>query len=814
MKKSIKTKLLLSIVPSVIVTMLILVIILIKMVNDSNEKLAYESSFETTRKYSNLFNGEFQSNLSLIKSLAKTIEENKSSSREEFNRMLYNFLESNPQFLSTSMCFEPNSLDGNDTKYANTSTNDENGRFIPYWIRENNSIVQAELTGYNDPASDWYYVPKNTKQPYITKPLLYNNSLIVSYCIPIIRNGKFIGAAFADQELNYINKSVSEIKLFDTGYAFIVDDQGTYIADKDTKKIGTENLLKNAKTDKNLFEIADVITNKEEHFVNAFSEQLNTDAVMFPAKIPLTKWYLVSVVPEDEIMASVNHLIYMLIILSVVIVLLISGLIYVITNKITQPINKALVMINELSKGHLSTRVNSDSQDEFGQMTKAMDEFANKLQVEIVGSMKKIASGDLNVEINSNDHQDEISPALNQTIGALNGLINESKLLIEAATHGRLETRGDAKKFSGAYQEIVIGVNTILDEVIKPINEAEKVLSKMAQGDLAVQMTGEYQGDYLKFKDNINNLASSFNEAITQVTEAVQATASAATQISSSAEEMASGAQEQSMQASEIAAAVEQMTKTIYETTENTNHASDASKNAKKFAYDGGKIVDDTITGMNKISEVVIKSAETVKELGNSSNKIGNIIQVIDEIADQTNLLALNAAIESARAGEQGRGFAVVADEVRKLAERTSNATKEIAVMISQIQKDTNTAVESMIEGTEKVEQGKNLAVKAGQSLKEIIKGNEQVVDLITQVAAASEEQSATSDQISKNITTISNVTQESASGLQQIAHASEDLNKLTVNLQNLVSKFKLVSVPKNEMYNIENKRKKVSSYA
>ena len=98
--------------------------------------------------------------------------------------------------------------------------------------------------------------------------------------------------------------------------------------------------------------------------------------------------------------------------------------------------------------------------------------------------------------------------------------------------------------------------------------------------------------------------------------------------------------------------------------------------------------------------------------------------------------------------------------------------------------------------------------------MKEIIKGNEQVVDLITQVAAASEEQSATSDQISKNITTISNVTQESASGLQQIAHASEDLNKLTVNLQNLVSKFKLVSVAKNEMYNIENKRKKVSSYA
>ena len=202
--------------------------------------------------------------------------------------------------------------------------------------------------------------------------------------------------------------------------------------------------------------------------------------------------------------------------------------------------------------------------------------------------------------------------------------------------------------------------------------------------------------------------------------------------------------------------------------------------------------MDETIAGMNKIAEVVKQSAETVQALGKSSDQIGEIVQVIDDIADQTNLLALNAAIEAARAGEQGRGFAVVADEVRKLAERTTKATKEIATMIKQIQKDTYDAVESMNEGTKQVEAGKLLAEKAGSSLDEIIVGAERVVDIVTQVAAASEEQSSAAEQISKNIESISSVTQQSASGIQQIAHASEDLNRLTLNLQELVAQFKV----------------------
>jgi methyl-accepting chemotaxis protein len=209
-------------------------------------------------------------------------------------------------------------------------------------------------------------------------------------------------------------------------------------------------------------------------------------------------------------------------------------------------------------------------------------------------------------------------------------------------------------------------------------------------------------------------------------------------------------------------------------------------------AEQGGKVVDDTVDGMKRIASVVNKSADTVKELGKSSDQIGEIIGVIDDIADQTNLLALNAAIEAARAGDQGRGFAVVADEVRKLAERTTKATKEIAGMIKKIQSDTSGAVQSMEEGTQEVVRGIELADRAGASLREIVGVSQKVTDMVTQIAAASEEQSSASEQISKNVEAISKVTGETAQGTQQIARAAEDLNRLTENLQRLIGGFKV----------------------
>jgi methyl-accepting chemotaxis protein len=460
-------------------------------------------------------------------------------------------------------------------------------------------------------------------------------------------------------------------------------------------------------------------------------------------------------------------------------------------NRIGNPLRKLTETADRLALGDVNISIDSKTTDEIGNLEKSFGVMIDGIK-EKVDAAEKIAAGDLTVNINIRSEDDELSKSMQKVVESLKGLVSETVDLSKAAVEGKLSTRGNASKYNGGYKEIINGVNSTLDAVVAPLHESSEVLNKIAAGDLTERMKGSYRGDFEAIKDNINHLADSFNNALSDVSAAIQATASASSQISSSAEEMAAGAQEQSSQTSEVASAVDEMTKTIMDTTQNASSASETAKNAGTIAKEGGRVVSETIQGMNRIASVVKQSAETVHQLGKSSDQIGEIVQVIDDIADQTNLLALNAAIEAARAGEQGRGFAVVADEVRKLAERTTKATKEIANMIKQIQKDTSEAVISMTSGTVEVDRGRELADEAGKSLSQIITGAQQVVDIVTQVAAASEEQSSAAEQISKNLEAINHVTNESATGIQQIARASEDLNRLTINLQELISRFKI----------------------
>jgi methyl-accepting chemotaxis protein len=474
--------------------------------------------------------------------------------------------------------------------------------------------------------------------------------------------------------------------------------------------------------------------------------------------------------------------------------LIISMVWLMIRNLIVRPMEELKQAADSLSKGDVNVSILRDDEDELGHLARSFREMIahTKKQAE---TAEQIARGNLEVAIASRSDADVLSHSMTKVIGMLKDLTHETTVLADAAIRGCLNVRGDASKFSGGYHDLMDGFNRTLDAAIRPMTEGADVLAVMALGDLRARMTGEYHGDHQLLKNSINQLGDSLSTTLGQVQEVVSATASASNQISSSTEQMAAGAQEQTQQAAEVAGAVEEMTKTILDTTRNASEAARIAKEAGSNARDGGGVVTETIAGMHRIAEVVKQSADTVVELGRSSDQIGEIIQVIDDIADQTNLLALNAAIEAARAGEQGRGFAVVADEVRRLAERTTHATKEIAGMITRIQRQTSEAVTSMQQGTAEVERGRLLAEQSGASLNNIIAGAEHVVDVATRVASASEEQSCAAEQISKNIDAISSVTQESAAGTQQIARAAEDLNRLTQNLEELLGGFSLSGV-------------------
>ncbi|MGE5400380.1 MAG: methyl-accepting chemotaxis protein [Ignavibacteriales bacterium] len=495
---------------------------------------------------------------------------------------------------------------------------------------------------------------------------------------------------------------------------------------------------------------------------------------------------------DDSAQSTANTAIYLTLLGSILGTVVFCICAFYLAPAITKPINKLKEIVNEFALGNYDFKITNQSNDEVGELT---DMFIHlqSAQVEKIYAAEQIAAGNMQ-RVKPASEKDDLAIAFNKEVDTIEAILKEANVLIEANNEGNLSLRGDISKFTGDWGKLILGVNSILDAIVAPLKESADVLSEMAKGDFTVKITGDYKGDYQIIKDNVNLLVDSLNSALTAVAESASAVASSSTQISSSSEEMAAGAQEQTQQATEVAGSVEEMTKTILESNKNAGLAAETSRKSSDNAKRGVVKVEETKKGIDKIAASAEKTGLIINSLAKKTDQIGEITQVIDDIADQTNLLALNAAIEAARAGEQGRGFAVVADEVRKLAERTTKATKEIADTIKAIQKEAKEANSSMEESNMAVRDGIKLTEEVDAALKEILGGADKVTSIVAEVADASEKQSSSAELISRNIEAISTVTQQSADGIHQIARAAEDLSRLTVNLQNLVAKFKIMA--------------------
>jgi len=506
-------------------------------------------------------------------------------------------------------------------------------------------------------------------------------------------------------------------------------------------------------------------------------------------------------------------------------------------NEIKNNLNKCIDSVNALVadagmlsvaavEGKLATRADADKhQGDFRKIVKGVNETLDS----VIGPLNvaadyvdQISNGNIPSKITDNYNGDfnTLKNNLNKCIDAVDTLVADAGMLAQAAVEGRLETRADASKHNGDFRKIVTGVNETLDRVIDPVNEAAAVLEKLASNDLTARMNGNYAGDLDKIKQSLNTAMENVGGAVRQVSDAankvadstsslskvasdvgkasqqisetvdqvaagsqeqsktVQNSAEAMDQLMRAIQEVAAGAQSQAKQVDQTVGLVQQITAAIDEVAKNSSSIAKASREVNEVAIQGGVQVAKSGEGMALIKKSAEAVGVIVDKLGDSSQKIGAIVETIDDIAEQTNLLALNAAIEAARAGEHGKGFAVVADEVRKLAERSSKATGEIADLIGSMQQMITAAVSGMQDSAKQVTEGTILSVEAGNALKNIQGAVEGIVSQIDNMAAAAQQMSASSTEVIRAIENVSAVTEETTAATEEMAASSAEVSK------------------------------------
>lgn len=325
----------------------------------------------------------------------------------------------------------------------------------------------------------------------------------------------------------------------------------------------------------------------------------------------------------------------------------------------------------------------------------------------------------------------------------------------------------------------------IRNKTVKPLNKAIEIANTLAAGDLQTEFKNEYSDEFGLLIQSLNQMGINLRATVSDVASSAESVRQASSEIASGNLDLSRRTEEQAASLEETASSMEELTSTVKQNADNAMQANQLTTSASDIALKGGKLMNNVVDTMSSISD--------------SSNEIASIISVIDEIAFQTNILALNAAVEAARAGEQGRGFAVVASEVQNLAQRSAAAAKAIKNLIN--------------DSVEKVENGTKQVSEAGRTMEEIVTSVKHVAEIMSEITAASQEQSSGIEQVNEAVTKMDEVTQQNAALVEEAAASAESLENQAVDLAGAISIFKVRSTVGNAaiIHNLPTRKSKFS---
>ncbi|KLD70331.1 methyl-accepting chemotaxis protein [Xanthomonas pisi] len=485
-----------------------------------------------------------------------------------------------------------------------------------------------------------------------------------------------------------------------------------------------------------------------------------------------------------------------------------------IARSIAGPLGRATRVAGAIAQGKLDNAIHIDSRDEAGQLLQSMQGMQRQLQAvlaaqsemaqrhdageisyrmdqsafpgeygtmvhdtnSLVGShiavklklaqiMSRYAIGDMSQDMDRLPGEKAVlSDTMDTVKRNLSAMNSEIKTLAQAAANGDFSVRGDAQRFQYDFHAMVDSLNQLMATADANLASLSKVLQAIAAGDLTERMQGQFHGVFAQMRDDANATTEQLSGIVGRIQHATTSINSAASEIAAGNQDLSQRTEQQAANLEETAASMEELTSTVKQNAEHARQANQLAIGAANVASQGGAVVAQVVTTMSGI-EV-------------SSKKIAEIISVIDGIAFQTNILALNAAVEAARAGEQGRGFAVVASEVRTLAQRSANAAKEIKHLID--------------DSVGKVAEGSLLVDQAGKTMADIVASVQRVTDIMGEISAASQEQSAGIEQVNLTVTQMDEATQQNAALVEEATAAARAMEEQAGQLSDAVAIFKL----------------------